>query len=102
MKRTIAMALALAVATPALAAPAAADPAALVRRLYASEPTESDSSDPLWWSYLTGRAASVDAKDKKEKDARTAALTPEEAKDKKEQDKKDAKKKAPTSILAPI
>ena len=59
MKQTVAMALALAVATPALAAPPAADPAALVRKLYASELTESDSSDPLWWSYLTGRAATT-------------------------------------------
>jgi len=57
--------------------------------------TTSDSLE-LSQADLTGRAASVDAKDKKEKDARTAALTPEEAKDKKEQDKKDAKKKAPT------
>ena len=56
--------------------------------------TTSDSLE-LSQADLTGRAASVDAKDKKEKDARTAALTPEEAKDKKEQEKKDghAKKK---------
>ena len=59
MKQTIAMALALMTAMPALAAPPAADPAALVRRLYASELTGSDSSDPLWWSYLTGRAATT-------------------------------------------
>jgi hypothetical protein len=57
--------------------------------------TTSDSLE-LSQADLTGRAASVDAKDKKEKEARTAALTPEDAKDKKEQDKKDAKKKAPT------
>lgn len=57
--------------------------------------TTSDSLE-LSQADLTGRAASVDAKDRKEKEARTAALTPEEAKDKKEQDKKDAKKKAPT------
>jgi hypothetical protein len=59
MKQTIAMALALMAATPTLAAPPAADPAALIRRLYASELTEPDSSDPLWWSYLTGRAATT-------------------------------------------
>ena len=58
--------------------------------------TTSDSLE-LSQADLTGRAASVDAKDKKEKDARTAALTPEEAKDKKEQDKKDGTaKKKPT------
>jgi hypothetical protein len=59
MKQTAAMALALMVAMPALAAPPAADPATLVRKLYASELTESGSSDPLWWSYLTGRAATT-------------------------------------------
>ena len=58
--------------------------------------TTSDSLE-LSQADLTGRAASVDAKDKKEKDARTAALTPDEAKDKKEQDKKDGTaKKKPT------
>jgi hypothetical protein len=57
--------------------------------------TTSDSLD-LSQEDLGGRAASVDAKDKKEKAERTAALTPEEAKDKKAQDKKDAKRKAPT------
>ena len=57
--------------------------------------TTSDSLE-LSQADLTGRAASVDAKDKKEKEARTAALTPQESKDKKEQEKKDAKKKAPT------
>ena len=60
MKRTIVMALALWVATPALAAPPAADPAALVRKLYADVTTDSDKpGDPSWWSYLTGRAAST-------------------------------------------
>ena len=59
MKQTIAMALALAVATPALAAPPATDPAALVRRLYANETSEPSTGDPLWWSYLTGRAAAT-------------------------------------------
>jgi hypothetical protein len=58
--------------------------------------TTSDSLD-LSQEDLTGRASEVAAKDQKEKDARTAALTPEEAKDKKEQEKKDAPaKKKPT------
>lgn len=42
---------------------------------------------------LGTRAAEVAAKDKKEKDERTAALTPDEAKDKKKQDQDKAKKK---------
>jgi hypothetical protein len=57
--------------------------------------TTSDSLE-LSQADLTGRAASVDAKDKKEKTERETALTPEESKDKKEQEKKDTKKKAPT------
>jgi len=57
--------------------------------------TTSDSLD-LSQEDLAGRAASVEAKDKKEKAERTAALTPEEAKDKKAQDKKDTKRKPPT------
>ncbi len=58
--------------------------------------TTSDSLD-LSQEDLTGRASEVAAKDKKEKDARTAALTPEEAKDKKDQEKKDGPaKKKPT------
>jgi hypothetical protein len=57
--------------------------------------TTSDSLD-LSQADLTGRAASVEAKDKKEKTERETALTPEESKDKKEQEKKDTKKKAPT------
>jgi hypothetical protein len=57
--------------------------------------TTSDSLD-LSQEDLAGRAASVDAKDRKEKAERTAALTPEEAKDKKEQDKKNTKRKPPT------
>jgi hypothetical protein len=57
--------------------------------------TTSDSLE-LSQADLTGRAATVDAKDQKEKAARETALTPEEAKDKKEQEKKDTKKKAPT------
>lgn len=57
--------------------------------------TTSDSLD-LSQEDLACRAASVEAKDKKEKAERTAALTPEEAKDKKAQDKKDTKRKPPT------
>jgi len=46
---------------------------------------------------LAGRAASIEAKDKKEKDGRTAALTPEDAKAKQEQEKKDGPpRKKPT------
>jgi hypothetical protein len=58
--------------------------------------TTSDSLE-LSQADLSGRAANVAAKDKKEKDERTAALTPEEAKEKKEQEKKDGTaKKKPT------
>jgi hypothetical protein len=58
--------------------------------------TTSDSLE-LSQADLTGRAASVDAKDKKEKAERTAALTSDEAKEKKEQEKKDTPaKKKPT------
>jgi len=57
--------------------------------------TTSDSLE-LSQTDLTGRSAEVDAKDQKEKAARTAALTPDEAKDKKEQEKKNTQKKAPT------
>ncbi len=57
MQRIIAMALALGGATSALAQPSAGDPTALVRRLYANELTAPDSADPMWWRYLTGRAA---------------------------------------------
>jgi hypothetical protein len=60
MKRTIAIVLALAAATPALTAPPASDPAALVRRLYAHVTSDAAGpGDPLWWSYLTGRAAAT-------------------------------------------
>ena len=54
--------------------------------------TTSDSLE-LSQADLGTRAAEVSAKDKKEKDARTAALTSEEAKQKKEEDKKNNKKK---------
>jgi hypothetical protein len=57
--------------------------------------TTSDSLE-LSQADLGSRAAEVSAKDKKEKDARTAALTPDEAKEKKaqdQQDKKDTRKK---------
>ena len=58
--------------------------------------TTSDSLE-LSQADLAGRAASVEAKDKKEKDERTAALTPEDAKAKQEQEKKDGTaKKKPT------
>jgi len=45
---------------------------------------------------LGTRASEIAAKDKKEKDERTAALTPEEAKDKKKQQDQDKAKKRPT------
>jgi len=58
--------------------------------------TTSDSLE-LSQADLAGRAASVEAKDKKEKAERTAALTPEDAKAKQEQGKKDGTaKKKPT------
>jgi hypothetical protein len=56
MKKILALALALSFGGTALAAPAVNDPAALVRKLYT--PSKS-SGDPLWWSYLTGRAQST-------------------------------------------
>jgi hypothetical protein len=58
--------------------------------------TTSDSLE-LSKEDLTGRAATVEAKDKKEKAERTAALTPDDAKAKQEQEKKDGTtKKKPT------
>jgi hypothetical protein len=60
MKWIILLALALAVATPTLAAPSVGDPTALVRKLYANETLgPAGPGDPLWWSYLTGRAATT-------------------------------------------
>lgn len=60
MKRIIVLALALGVATPAVAAPPATDPAALVRKLYADEARDpAGPGDPMWWRYLTGRAAAT-------------------------------------------
>ena len=75
-----------------------AEPSDLARYEFVLKDAIDTTSDSLELSQadLTGRAVAVDTKDKKEKDARTAALTPEESKDKKEQEKKDAKKKAPT------
>ncbi len=56
MKKVLALALALSLSGAAFAAPTASDPSALIRKLYA--PSRS-SGDPLWWSYLTGRAQST-------------------------------------------
>ncbi len=56
MIKILALALALSLSGAAFAAPTANDPSALIRKLYA--PSRS-SADPLWWSYLTGRAQST-------------------------------------------
>jgi hypothetical protein len=56
MVRILALALALSFSGAAFAAPAVNDPSALIRKLYT--PSKS-SGDPLWWSYLTGRAQST-------------------------------------------
>ena len=74
------------------------EPSDLARYEFVLKDAIDTTSDSLELSQadLTGRATSLDAKDKQEKAERTAALTPEDAKDKKEQDKKDTKKKAPT------
>jgi hypothetical protein len=56
MKKILALMLALSFGGAAFAAPAVSDPTALVRKLYA--PSKS-TGDPLWWSYLTGRAQST-------------------------------------------
>jgi hypothetical protein len=56
MKKVLALALALSLGGAVFAAPTANDPAALIRKLYT--PSKS-SGDPLWWSYLTGRAQST-------------------------------------------
>jgi len=74
------------------------EPSDLARYEFVLKDAIDTTADSLELSQadLTGRATTVEAKDKREKDARTAALTPEEAKDKKEQEKKNATKKAPT------
>ena len=75
------------------------DPSDLARYDYVLKDAIDTTSDSLDLSRedLGKRAASVEAKDTKEKAERTAALTPEEAKDKKAQDKKDGKaRKKPT------
>ncbi|MCU1335516.1 MAG: hypothetical protein JWO19_1097 [Bryobacterales bacterium] len=74
------------------------EPSDLARYEYVLKDAIDTTSDSLELSQadLSGRAAGVEAKDRKEKAAREEALTPEESKDKKEQDKKDGKKKAPT------
>jgi hypothetical protein len=61
VKKIIMIAAALAIVGSANAAPAINDPAKLIRTLYASSAT-STTGDPLWWSYLTGKAQSTFAR----------------------------------------
>jgi hypothetical protein len=58
MNKVIGLALALAIASPALAASPVGDPVALIRKLYASDALAQAPPTPLWWAYLTGNAAS--------------------------------------------